>query len=279
MEKLSGPRGEKALYSKQSVQAPYYPFVLGTLASVVGMNLGLDMSNISGANLFMPQDLHLDTKQLSRISFGAALGAIPGAILQALFSFAAGNLWTSVLLLFILFLPERSRWKGCVGRKKISSSSAILLVGDGSLMARTISAVLLLDKWGRRMVVIGPSIVAFLGCIIVGCSTPKLMKEFIYGVLSLMNYFQVGMTIADATLQWYIPVWNNVPCFVSSRVKGKTLEEVDVIFSQPMSEIARANLRSSINTLKKLFTGRWKEIKQIDSQVLDYQKGCFNTDS
>lgn len=76
-ESQSGNRAR----SKQFIKPEYYPFILGTLASMTGMLLGLDMSTISGANLYMPEDLQLNTKQFSLVSSGAALGAIPGAIL------------------------------------------------------------------------------------------------------------------------------------------------------------------------------------------------------
>jgi MFS family permease len=93
--------GEKALYSKQLVQPKYYPFILGTLASMTGMLLGLDMSTISGANLFMPQDLHLDTKQFSLLSSGAALGAIPGAILLTPINEWIGRKYTLIVCCLI----------------------------------------------------------------------------------------------------------------------------------------------------------------------------------
>jgi len=61
------------------------------------------------------------------------------------------------------------------------------LVGGGSLMAGTIPAILLLDKWGRRIV--GSSIVVFLGCIIIGCSflaknTKSYEGVYIWGLIT-----------------------------------------------------------------------------------------------
>ncbi|GJD06414.1 Inositol transporter 1 [Galdieria sulphuraria] len=192
------------------------------------------------------------------------------------------------------------------------------LVGGGSLMLGTIPAILLLDKWGRRMVGIVPSIVVFFGCIIIGCSflsknTKTYEGIYIWGLITYelfsgsfqslpwLTFAEVyptylrsfGMTIADAFIYlWAFTVtynftgmrnaMTNTGLFVGfyggislfgvifiilflPELKGKTLEEVDDIFSQPMKEIARQNLHSSINTMKKLFSGRWKEIIDTSS--------------
>ncbi|GJD08340.1 Inositol transporter 1 [Galdieria sulphuraria] len=253
---------DETVHSKQLIQPKYYPFILGTLASMTGMLLGLDMSTISGANLFMPEDLHLNTKQFSLVSSGAALGAIPGAILLTpinewigrkyalvvcclIFTIGAileaaahsygimiagrilvGVVWKRIrsfenqesiteffemekavleekklaearpfYWLDIVQVPRSARafivantLAGIVQLDGINSvvyyigvlfkelgfsaekSVYMSLVGGGSLMLGTIPAILLLDKWGRRMVGIVPSIVVFFGCIIIGCS-------------------------------------------------------------------------------------------------------------
>ncbi|KAK4526883.1 hypothetical protein GAYE_SCF29G4801 [Galdieria yellowstonensis] len=303
--------GEKALYSKQLVQPKYYPFILGTLASMTGMLLGLDMSTISGANLFMPQDLHLDMKQFSLVSSGAALGAIPGAILLTPINEWIGRKYTLIVccLIFtvgaILEAAAHSYGTMIAGRllvgvgiglsstapvyvsesvkKEIRGKLVVLfqfnitnlesiteffemekavleerklaearpfywldiirvfrsarafivanvlagivpldgihsvvyyigvlfkelgfsveksvymsLVGGGSLMAGTIPAILLLDKWGRRMV--GSSIVVFLDCIIIGCSflaknTKTYEGVYIWGLITYQSNLFLG---------------------------------------------------------------------------------------
>jgi len=103
-----------------------------------------------------------------------------------------------------------------------------------------------------------------------------IADAFIYLWAFTVTYNFTGMRHAMTDTGLFVGFYGGISLFgviflvlFLPELKGNSLEEVDVLFSQPMSEIARANLRSSINTLKKLFTGRWKEIVQTDSQVLD----------
>ncbi|RAL58321.1 hypothetical protein DID88_006433 [Monilinia fructigena] len=42
--------------------------------------------------------------------------------------------------------------------------------------------------------------------------------------------------------------------------KNKTLEEIDVIFSQPTSQLVKENLRSSLVTASDFIHGRWGKV-------------------
>jgi hypothetical protein len=42
--------------------------------------------------------------------------------------------------------------------------------------------------------------------------------------------------------------------------KNKTLEEIDIIFSQPTSELVRQNLKSVTETTSDLFHLRWRKV-------------------
>lgn len=59
----------------------HYLWALVAFASMGGMLSGLDQSVISGANLFMPDDLGLTTRENSLINGGMPLGAVGGALL------------------------------------------------------------------------------------------------------------------------------------------------------------------------------------------------------
>eukprot|EP00871_Galdieria_phlegrea_P003156 jgi/Galph1/3841/GphlegSOOS_G2456.1 len=83
--------------SKGFIPTKLYPYMLGAFASMAGMLLGVDLSTISGANLFYPEDLHLNENQFSLVSAGAALGAIPGAIILGPANELVGRRFTIVI--------------------------------------------------------------------------------------------------------------------------------------------------------------------------------------
>lgn len=58
-----------------------FTWLLVAFASMGGLLSGIDQSLISGANLYMPTSLHLDTSQVSLVASGVPLGAIGGALL------------------------------------------------------------------------------------------------------------------------------------------------------------------------------------------------------
>ncbi|KIW16068.1 hypothetical protein PV08_06119 [Exophiala spinifera] len=59
----------------------HFTWLLVGFASMGGMLSGLDQSVISGALLYMPDDLHLDSSQVSLTSSAVPLGAIGGALI------------------------------------------------------------------------------------------------------------------------------------------------------------------------------------------------------
>jgi len=58
-----------------------FTYVLVSFASLGGLLSGLDQSLISGANLYMPKDLQLNSNQASLVNSGMPLGAVAGAFL------------------------------------------------------------------------------------------------------------------------------------------------------------------------------------------------------
>lgn len=58
-----------------------FTYVLVGFASLGGLLSGLDQSLISGANLYMPQDLRLSDGQASLVNAGMPLGAVAGALI------------------------------------------------------------------------------------------------------------------------------------------------------------------------------------------------------
>ncbi|KAM3083047.1 fructose symporter [Clarireedia jacksonii] len=79
----------------------HYTWLLVAFASMGGLLSGLDQSLISGANLYMPQSLNLNTKQVSLVSSGVPLGAVGGALMLGPLNEAVGRkqaiVWSLVL--------------------------------------------------------------------------------------------------------------------------------------------------------------------------------------
>ncbi|KAJ4396204.1 hypothetical protein N0V93_000423 [Gnomoniopsis smithogilvyi] len=59
----------------------YFTWVIVAFASMGGLLSGLDQSLISGANLFLPNALGLDSRQNSLVNSGMPLGAVGGALI------------------------------------------------------------------------------------------------------------------------------------------------------------------------------------------------------
>lgn len=59
----------------------HFTWLLVAFASMGGLLSGLDQSLISGANLYLPVDLHLDPQQNSLVNSGMPLGAVGGALI------------------------------------------------------------------------------------------------------------------------------------------------------------------------------------------------------
>ncbi|KAI5266188.1 putative sugar transporter [Aureobasidium subglaciale] len=62
----------------------YFTYLIVAFASMGGMLSGLDQSLISGANLFLPEDLGLNDRQNSLVNSAMSLGAVGGAIILSL---------------------------------------------------------------------------------------------------------------------------------------------------------------------------------------------------
>jgi MFS family permease len=69
----------------------YYLWVLVAFASMGGLLSGLDQSVISGANLFMPEDLGLSVRQNSLVNSAMPLGALGGALILSPINEAFGR--------------------------------------------------------------------------------------------------------------------------------------------------------------------------------------------
>lgn len=73
--------GKKPFLAASIVPKPsIFIWFLAGFASMGGLLFGLDQSLISGAELYIPNDLHIDSSRMSMITGFMALGAIFGAL-------------------------------------------------------------------------------------------------------------------------------------------------------------------------------------------------------
>lgn len=92
----------KGFFDLQFSNPKHFTWVIVAFASMGGLLSGLDQSLISGANLFLPDDLGLDTRQNSLVNSGMPLGAVGGAILLGPCNEWFGRRW-SIIISTILY--------------------------------------------------------------------------------------------------------------------------------------------------------------------------------
>lgn len=72
---------KKSVFQIHYKNPKHFTWMLVAFASMGGLLSGLDQSLISGANLYLPNDLHLTVRQNSLVNSGMPLGAVGGALL------------------------------------------------------------------------------------------------------------------------------------------------------------------------------------------------------
>ncbi|KAA8575880.1 hypothetical protein EYC84_004966 [Monilinia fructicola] len=108
----------------------HYTWLLVAFASMGGLLSGIDQSLISGANLYMPKSLHLDTKQVSLVSSGVPLGAVGGALMLGPLNEAVGRKQAIVWSLF-LYTVGAALEAGAVNFAMMMAGRVILGLGVG----------------------------------------------------------------------------------------------------------------------------------------------------
>ncbi|KAI0595664.1 sugar transporter-domain-containing protein [Biscogniauxia sp. FL1348] len=108
----------------------HFTWVIVAFASMGGLLSGLDQSLISGANLFLPKDLHLDTRQNSLVNSAMPLGAVGGALILGVCNERFGRRW-SIIISTILYTIGAALEAGSINYGMIVASRVILGIGVG----------------------------------------------------------------------------------------------------------------------------------------------------
>lgn len=108
----------------------HFTWLLVAFASMGGLLSGIDQSLISGANLYMPTSLHLNTQQTSMVSSGVPLGAVGGALLLGPLNEAFGRK-NAILISCILYTIGAALEAGSVNYGMMVAARIILGLAVG----------------------------------------------------------------------------------------------------------------------------------------------------
>ncbi|KAL7814855.1 general substrate transporter [Trichoderma gracile] len=121
---------ETGFFQVQFSDPRHFTWLLVAFASMGGLLSGLDQSLISGANLFLPKDLHLSARQNSLVNAGMPLGAVGGALLLSPANEYGGRKW-AILLSILLYTVGAALEAGSINFGMIVSGRVILGLGVG----------------------------------------------------------------------------------------------------------------------------------------------------
>ncbi|KAF2149611.1 MFS general substrate transporter [Myriangium duriaei CBS 260.36] len=125
----ANPR-KKGLLDIDFANPKTFTWLLVAFASMGGLLSGLDQSLISGANLYLPKDLHLTAHQNSLVNSGMPLGAVGGAIILSPCNEYFGRRW-SIIISTILYTVGAALEAGSVNYGMIVTARVILGFGVG----------------------------------------------------------------------------------------------------------------------------------------------------
>lgn len=108
----------------------YFTYFIVAFASMGGLLSGLDQSLISGANLFLPDDLHLDAHQSSLINSAMPLGAVAGSFLISPCNELFGRRW-AIIIACILYTIGGALCAGAIDFPMLLVARLILGSGVG----------------------------------------------------------------------------------------------------------------------------------------------------
>ncbi|KAL5000853.1 general substrate transporter [Aspergillus recurvatus] len=130
-QKLQAAGGlETGFFQIQFKDPKHFTWLLVAFASMGGLLSGIDQSTISGANLYLPKDLHLDARQNSLVNSGMPLGAVGGALILSPCNEYLGRKW-SIIISLILYTIGAALEAGSINYGMMVAARVILGVGVG----------------------------------------------------------------------------------------------------------------------------------------------------
>jgi sugar porter (SP) family MFS transporter len=108
----------------------HFTWLLVGFASMGGLLSGLDQSLISGANLFMPGDLSMDTNQVGLVNSAMPLGAVGGALLLSPMNEGLGRRW-AIIVACLLYTVGAALEAGAISYGMMIPGRLVLGLGLG----------------------------------------------------------------------------------------------------------------------------------------------------
>lgn len=131
LERQDGAAQSRWRFLELSFRNPkYFNWMMGVFASMGGMLFGLDQSLISGANLFMPDDLNFNERQVGFVNSSMPLGAVAGALLLSPANQFFGRR-KAILFSIILYTIGAALEAGSINYPMMIISRLILGLGVG----------------------------------------------------------------------------------------------------------------------------------------------------
>ncbi|TEA10048.1 Inositol transporter 1 [Colletotrichum sidae] len=121
---------KKGIFDLEFSNRKYFTWLIVAFASMGGLLSGLDQSLISGANLFLPGDLGLTTRQNSLVNSAMPLGAVGGAIILSPCNEYLGRRM-SIIISCVLYTIGGAMCAGAVNFGMIVAARVILGMGVG----------------------------------------------------------------------------------------------------------------------------------------------------
>ncbi|KAI4632029.1 uncharacterized protein J4E87_001499 [Alternaria ethzedia] len=121
---------KKGFFDIEFKNPKHFTWMIVAFASMGGLLSGLDQSLISGANLTLPDDLHLTAQQNSLVNSGMPLGAVAGAFLISPCNEYFGRRW-AIIISCILYTIGGALEAGSMNYGMIVAARVILGAGVG----------------------------------------------------------------------------------------------------------------------------------------------------
>ncbi|KIH93244.1 hypothetical protein SPBR_02531 [Sporothrix brasiliensis 5110] len=229
-----------------------FTWLLVAFASMGGLLSGLDQSLISGANLYLPVDLGLDTHQNSLVNSGMPLGAVGGALLLSPANEYLGRK-NAIILSIILYTVGAALEAGSIN----FGLSYVAL--SGKLAASILTSIVFLAMIVAARVILG------LGVGLEGGTVPIYVAETVERRLrgNLVSLYQFNIALGEvlgyAVAAIFVRVPGNWRYILGSSLVFSTIMFIGMLFlpESPRYLIHKGHMLDAYKV--------WKRIRGVES--------------